>query len=294
MSLLQRKDKFMKREFWDDLFVFLTVIRSGKLNEAAIVLKMSTPTISRRLDALESTLGNRLLYRGIRGCHPTNLGLKIIPMIEEMERLSDNISIITGQKDIYSINIVANDWLTFIIMRELKEYKKANYPINIKLTTKTFTESNERYQIELLNKEDVKDMISSQRIGCVKYGFYASIDYIQINYESIELKSWHELEFITMTHGAKDASTYSAWLKEFVKGEFKTGMQCNYFLSIYDAVISGLGIGIVEVTTGQQNNSLKRVFPEFEISEPIWTSIDKRTKNKELSRVIDFLKYVFT
>ena len=53
----------MKHFPWDNLIVLLAVIRGGTLREAAKAARMSTATLSRRLDALEERLG-RVAVRG--------------------------------------------------------------------------------------------------------------------------------------------------------------------------------------------------------------------------------------
>jgi DNA-binding transcriptional LysR family regulator len=59
---------------WDDLRIFLSVARAGSLSAAARALKVSQPTVGRRLKALEDTLGTRLFDRLPEGFAPTSSG----------------------------------------------------------------------------------------------------------------------------------------------------------------------------------------------------------------------------
>jgi DNA-binding transcriptional LysR family regulator len=62
---------------WDDFRIFLEVVRSGSFNRAAVKLKMTQPTVSRRLARLEHALGVRLFDRDRRGPRLTTEGLRI-------------------------------------------------------------------------------------------------------------------------------------------------------------------------------------------------------------------------
>ena len=48
---------------WDDLHVFLTLARAGKLTAVAKQLDVSHPTVARRVKALEESIGARLFDR---------------------------------------------------------------------------------------------------------------------------------------------------------------------------------------------------------------------------------------
>src|ERR1700743_704295 len=62
---------------WDDFRVFLEVVRAGSFNRAAAKLKMTQPTVSRRLVRLERAIGVRLFDRARRGPRLTYEGQRI-------------------------------------------------------------------------------------------------------------------------------------------------------------------------------------------------------------------------
>ena len=59
------------------LKTFLTVVELGNLNKAAERLNVTQSTVSARLDALEETLGHRLLVRSRRGAQMTKAGFAL-------------------------------------------------------------------------------------------------------------------------------------------------------------------------------------------------------------------------
>ena len=58
---------------WDDLRIVLAIARHGSLNAAARALGTTQPTVSRRLDALERSIGGKLFERAANGLSPTPL-----------------------------------------------------------------------------------------------------------------------------------------------------------------------------------------------------------------------------
>jgi DNA-binding transcriptional LysR family regulator len=72
-----------------DLRAFLSVLETGSFNKAADALHLSQPALSRRIKALEETLGSPLLERTTRRVAPTAVGRQLQPlfarMIDELE-----------------------------------------------------------------------------------------------------------------------------------------------------------------------------------------------------------------
>jgi DNA-binding transcriptional LysR family regulator len=73
---------------WNDLKSFLAVARSGRLTAAAARLGLDHSTLSRRLASLEHALNARLFDRSPSGYAPTEQGVRLLPLAEEIERLA--------------------------------------------------------------------------------------------------------------------------------------------------------------------------------------------------------------
>lgn len=78
----------MKRVL-DDLSVFCAVVEKGSLKQASEALGIPHSTVSRRMDALESSLGLHLLHRTTREVKVTNRGLQLYrdcsPLLKSLE-----------------------------------------------------------------------------------------------------------------------------------------------------------------------------------------------------------------
>ena len=70
---------------WDDLRVFLAVARAGQILGAAKRLDLNHATVSRRIGALEDSLGTKLFRRLTTGSELTPAGERLMVLAERME-----------------------------------------------------------------------------------------------------------------------------------------------------------------------------------------------------------------
>jgi len=70
---------------WDHLRVFLAVMRTKSMREAAQALGVRHPTVGRRISALETELDLRLFDRRPNGLHATKAAAELMDMAREVE-----------------------------------------------------------------------------------------------------------------------------------------------------------------------------------------------------------------
>lgn len=70
---------------WNDLRVFLAVLRAGSLRGAARLLRLNHATVNRRLTGLEAAFGTRLFDRTRAGLVPTQAGEDLLATAERVE-----------------------------------------------------------------------------------------------------------------------------------------------------------------------------------------------------------------
>lgn len=81
----------------DDLRAFDAVVRHGSISEAARVLQLTQPAITRRIQNLEEALGAQLLDRSTKPPRPSRLGLRVHEQtkaaLREIDALSSLVAI---------------------------------------------------------------------------------------------------------------------------------------------------------------------------------------------------------
>ena len=70
---------------WEDVRLFLALVRAKTLRDAGAALGMDTSTVSRRLVALEALVGARLFDRGREGIAPTSAAEALVEAAEDAE-----------------------------------------------------------------------------------------------------------------------------------------------------------------------------------------------------------------
>lgn len=76
---------------WDNLRFFLELSRAGRLTTAARRLGVDHTTVSRRIQALEKSMGVQLFMRHTTGYTLTEAGRSLVPQVEAMEGASVKI-----------------------------------------------------------------------------------------------------------------------------------------------------------------------------------------------------------
>jgi len=77
---------------WSDVRVFLAVLRAGSTLAASKKLGIAQPTVARRIEALEHTLGVTLFERNTQGFRPTPDAQVLVEAAEELEAAVINLS----------------------------------------------------------------------------------------------------------------------------------------------------------------------------------------------------------
>jgi DNA-binding transcriptional LysR family regulator len=126
---------------WNDVRIFLAITRTGTLGAAARSLKLSHPTIGRRLQALEDALGQKLFLRTNEGLLLTDEGKSILPLAEQIEENARTIARRLAGKDQPLdgiLKISSSDWLgTWILPPVLEAFASAHPMVGVELLTET-------------------------------------------------------------------------------------------------------------------------------------------------------------
>lgn len=104
---------------WDDLRFFLAIARTRSLTSAAGVLKVSQPTVSRRLAAMETGFGARLFDRTRSGYELTAAGIEVFETVQHVDneiadiarKLSGQDHRLTGPLRLTCTEVMANQYL---------------------------------------------------------------------------------------------------------------------------------------------------------------------------------------
>ena len=84
---------------WSDLQLFLAVVDAGSLSGAARVLRVTQPTVSRRLAALEAEVGEPLFARAVDGTSLTSFGERMLDPARRMADAAREVDLVASGAD---------------------------------------------------------------------------------------------------------------------------------------------------------------------------------------------------
>jgi DNA-binding transcriptional LysR family regulator len=169
---------------WDDLHTFLAIARHGSLSAAARALAVQQTTIGRRLAALESRAGARLLQKTPRGYTLTPAGEAILGNVERIE--SETLAIerrITG-RDVRlegTVRLTAVESLAAdILLPALPELRRRHPGIHIDLIaeTRSLSLTMREADIALRLARPRQHDLAIRRVGGIGFALYAAPAYL--------------------------------------------------------------------------------------------------------------------
>ena len=146
---------------WDDVRLFLELVRQGSARSAAAELGMSHSTIVRRVERLESSLGVRLFDRDFTGYRPTAAGETLMTsalaaedaLLTADRQLHGQDAKLTGEIRITTSDILAN----YFLMPDLTEFSNQYPDIELSLSVS--------YDLFDLSRREADVAIRFMRLG---------------------------------------------------------------------------------------------------------------------------------
>jgi DNA-binding transcriptional LysR family regulator len=271
---------------WDDLKLFLAVSRCGTISGAAKQFNVQHSTVSRRIKALEESLGVSLLRRANNVYQLTVEGIKLESAAIRMESevigvdgalLGKNDSLV-GPLRVTTINSMSSSVLMPIFNSFCKAYPKIG--LDIIVSNETVSLGNREADIAIRLTNNPPDMLIGKRITTVVSTVYGSARYLQ------DLKGSDKLKWI----GAKCCNYHDSWTKQSCK-ERMHQFNSNDAITILSAVREGLGVTFLPCFIGDSETLLERYCdPEPKFDLGFWVLLHPELKHN--ARVLAFRNHL--
>lgn len=281
---------------WNGVRDFLAAVEVGSLTQAAVGLRISQPTLSRRIAALEEQLGAQLLVRGPRHFKVTEAGKRLQAIAQQMQLSSRKIesdawdggNLLGGTVRISATEAVTNAWL----IDQLPGFA-ATYPeICIEMVTDNrltdLLNRNSDVAIRLIRPTQ-KELIA-KKVGMMKVGYFASVSYVEQFGAPRTIADLAEHRTIAIEGARRFASEVEA-----VTRNGNTALRLRNVLGVMRAIKASLGIGPVYCFHAEQQNDLVRVLEDVPLIEmEVWlTAHPELQENPSIRAVYDYLAQCF-
>lgn len=272
---------------WDDVRIFLAVAREGSISGGARALGVQHSTVSRRMRALEGSLGVRLIERKKSGYELTQAGENLKAAARNMEhevlqvdsKLGGQDALLVGELRVTAINSMATTMLMPMFTGFHRRYPDVELHIVSSNKNISLVERNADIAIRLTNTPT--DALIGKRIATVATTIYASRQYLAGLRET-----GGEAEWV----GVSCCGFHQSWTRK------KAGPQQRHFnvddtLLTLAALKQQQGLAYLPCFLGDQAPELERVCPpDPQMNLGLWLLIHPDLN--KTARVIAFCDYL--
>lgn len=270
---------------WENQRAFLAVLRSGSLSAASRELGVAQPTVRRRLEALERSLGTALFTRSPSGLAPTDAARELGHHAEAMaasaaafERAaSAGPAEIAGTVRITASEIVGAEVLPAMLAALRERHPRLRFEVVLSNYTQDLLRQEADIAVRMVRP--VQAALVMKHVGTVKLGLFAHPDYIAAHGEP---RSIDELSRFTIIGPDRTADELRAIIDVFGLPASKLlSFRTDSHLGQLAAIRAGAGIGICQLPLARRQPELIRLLPdEFEHDLPSWVVM-----HEDLARV---------
>ena len=272
---------------WDNIRVFLSVARAGQFLAAARQLRVDHGTVSRRIGALETSLGVRLFDRQTTGCVLTAAGERLFESAEEVEAQLLRAQGDLSQSDVElsgTVRIAAPDGFTTLFLCARLGKLKAKYPsltIQLLPMSRTFSLSKREADLAITIERPEEGRLAVRKLVDYSLHFYAAKDYLAANGTPQSAADLARHTLVTYVQDLVFADQLN-FMPEFY-GPGYSRLECASAVGQLEAVRGGVGVGILHDYAAHRDPQLQMVLPDIAFERSYWiiTHVDLR----RLSRV---------
>lgn len=254
-----------RRPSADDLLVLLAVGRSGRYTTAADELGMNHTTISRRIAALEQSIGGRLLARAAGGWELTELGRDALSAAEAVESAVRSLSAPHGGRRALEgvVRISATDGFSAYIAAPAAAQVQRHHPrvaVEIVAATRRASQQRSGLDVEVVVGEPQVHRAEAIRLGDYCLGLYGARDYLAEHGtpgDVRELADYPLVYFIDSMLQVDDldlAASFAPAMRESVTST-------NVFVHV-EATRAAAGLGLLPCFMADRHDDLVRVLPD--------------------------------
>lgn len=281
---------------WDNLRFFLELSRAGRLTTAARRLGVDHTTVSRRVQALEKSLGVALFIRDTTGYSLTEAGRSLLPQVEQMEGASVRIEQALpnpGESLSGQVRIGATEgYGTLILGRQLSELSQRHPHLHLDLLALPRAVRLSRHEADIvitLERPERGPFIITKLTDYV-LRLYVGKEYLEKHGPIRNRDDLSKHRFVSYV----DDLVFSKELLflDEIAGSGAVGLRSTSLLAQQEAIAAGAGLGILPAFSADSDSRLSLVMPEqIRFIRTFWMLMPIELKDIARMRVTwDFLR----
>jgi DNA-binding transcriptional LysR family regulator len=267
---------------WDNVRVFLAVARGGQFVAAAKRLRLDHATVSRRIAALEATVGAKLFDRRTTGAKLTGAGERFIGAAEQMES-----AFLHAQGEISGVDLelsgdvrigAPDGFSTFYLTAALRDFAERHPGVRLQLMPLPQLTPLARREVDVvvgLDKPEAGRFVA-RKLTDYTLGVYASAAYLKRHGAPADIAALKGRRLIGYVeeHAFSTALSYVSELFDGAPTSFESASAVTQL----EAVRAGVGLGVVHDFIARRFKDLVRVLPERRATRAYWLVTHEDTR----------------
>lgn len=278
---------------WDDFRVFLEVVRTGSFNRAAAKLKMTQPTVSRRLARLEHGIGVRLFDRDRRGPRLTVEGQRIyndtcsaqVALMRAANQVGGAGRRVEGDCKLFMGEGVATYWMSRFLAAFFTRHP--NIELKVFGANNPTSDKRELFDLHVHYYEPSETEPIAVRLGTMHFVPFASREYLRIYGlpQTVEGLSRHRL--LDLAVYLSDMGSWASWSRVSTHALLFT----NLSGCLAESVRAGAGIALLPTYAALVDDNFVPIDVGVRFTAPIYVSYQRDAVKKWAVRTaLDFIR----
>lgn len=282
---------------WDKLRIFHAVADAGSLTHAGDALHLSQSAVSRQIRGLEETLGVTLFHRHARGLILTEQGELMFDATSAMSkklesteaRLRDSEDEVFGELKVTTSVGFGSLWLSPRMGRLYDAYP--DLKIDLMLEERVLDLPMREADVAIRMKEPSQADLVRRRLMDVNMRFYATEPYLEKfgRPETFEELRSHRIVSQNLTSQQVTASLN--WIRPILAGDHLSHLTVNNYFGVLQAVLYGVGVGLLPSYVTVDFPQLIRILPEDQSHQvPVYLAYPEELRHsKKVAIFRDFV-----
>jgi len=283
---------------WDDFRLLLSVVQLGSFSRAAHALGMQQPTVSRRIERLEETLGIRLMDRTSRGAALTPEGQRVVAELNVAHEalLKAVQGAQAAELRLDDVKLLTTDGIAAYWMARFLPFLFEMHPdleMRIFTTTDFGAEQRGHFDLTIHYTQPTNPNLITTRLGTLHFIPYGSQIYFAKHgrpTSTADLARHRLLDYILYII---DKGTWMTRLPAAL-GEGRSQFFTNSSAALAESVRAGAGIALLPTYGSLFEKDLEPLEVGMRFETPFWVCYKQEVAARRSTRIaVAFLKHIF-
>ncbi|MCX7645599.1 MAG: LysR family transcriptional regulator [Rhodobacteraceae bacterium] len=282
---------------WDKLRIFHAVAEAGSLTHAGEQLHLSQSAVSRQIRALEESLDTTLFHRHARGLILTEQGELLheatSAMVKRLEtataRIRDSEEEVYGELRVTTTTGFGSLWLAPRLPALYAKYP--DLKIDLILDERVLDLPMREADVAIRMKEPSQADLIRRKLMSVHMRLYATPGYLAERGTPETLADLARHRLVCQHYTSAQVSAGAILVRELMSYDIPSTLTVNNYFGVLQAVLAGLGIGVLPDYVIEDFPQIVRVLPDVESGEiPVFLAYPEELRQSK--RVAAFRDFV--